>query len=99
MTAPGDHLSWVVRKEAGTAANPHTHYTLRYDLSDGPGKYIYDSDLRTTAPGSERTISVVLMDSDTYQKVKKTTDLETGYVQFPSPVPIESNTVLIKTSQ
>ncbi|MEU2208886.1 hypothetical protein [Streptomyces hygroscopicus] len=57
----------MVRKETGTAAEPRTHYTLRYDLSDGPGKYIYDNDLSTTAPGSERTVLVTLMDSDTYQ--------------------------------
>lgn len=95
--APGDHLSWIVRKETGSAANPRTHYTLRYDLSDGPGRYTYDSDLSTTAPGSERTLSVVLMDGDTYQQVKKTADPATGYVQLPSPVPNESNSVLIKT--
>ncbi|MFF2653012.1 hypothetical protein [Streptomyces sp. NPDC058045] len=95
--APGDHLVWVVRKVTGTADAPHVHYTLRSDLSKGPGKYIYDAVLNTTASGSERTLFVLLMNSDTYQSVKKTTDPESGYVVLPSPPPIASNSVLIKT--
>ncbi|WP_328918104.1 MULTISPECIES: hypothetical protein [unclassified Streptomyces] len=97
VLAPGHYLSWVVRKVAGTAADPHVHYTLRYDLSDGPGKYPYPALLDKTTPGSERSVFVVLMDSDAYQNAKKTRDPETDYVQLPSPVPIVSNSVLIRT--
>lgn len=97
--APGDHLAWVVRKVSGTAAAPHVHYTLRNDLNQGPGDYPYDANLSTTTPGSERTVSVLLMNSDTYQTAKKTTDPETGYVQLPSPPPVVSNSVLIKTPE
>jgi len=96
VLAPGDHLSWVVRKTTGTASVPHVHYTLRDDLDQGPGTYLYEADLHTTAPGSERTLFVVVMDSATYQSVKQTTDPATNYVLLPSP-PITSNTVMIKT--
>ncbi|MGW4985247.1 hypothetical protein [Streptomyces mirabilis] len=97
VLAPGDHLSWVVRKVTGTAADSHVRYTLRNDLSEGPGKYPFPAVLDTTAPGSERSVFVVLMDTNAYQDAKKTTDPETGYVLLPSPVPIVSNAVLIKT--
>jgi hypothetical protein len=93
VLAPGDHLFWVVRKVAGTPADPHVHYTLRYDLDQAP---FYDADLHSTAPGSERTLFVVVMDSAEYQAVKGTTDPATGYVLLSSP-PIASNTVVIKT--
>ncbi|MEU5718699.1 hypothetical protein AB0G71_23600 [Streptomyces sp. NPDC020403] len=99
VLAPGDHLVWVVRKVTGPAAAPHTRYTLRDDLSSGPGTYTYDAVLRTTPPGSERSVSVLLMNSDTYQSVKKTTDPRTGYVLLPSPPPVVSNSVLITTPQ
>ncbi|MFE2638248.1 hypothetical protein ACFXKF_26285 [Streptomyces scopuliridis] len=99
VLAPDDHLAWVVRKVTGTATSPRVHYTLRNDLSQGPGTYIYDAVLSTTAPGSERTLSVLLMNSDTYQSVKATTDPETGYVLLPSPPPIVSNSVVIKTPE
>ncbi|MEU6015258.1 hypothetical protein ABZ826_14765 [Streptomyces sp. NPDC047515] len=97
VLAPGDHLAWVVRKVTGTAADPHVHYTLRGDLSQGPRDYIYDAILDTTAPGSERTVSVLLMNSDAYRSALETRDPETGYVLLPSPPPVISNSVLIKT--
>ncbi|WP_327188798.1 hypothetical protein [Streptomyces xinghaiensis] len=95
---PGDHLSWVVRKETGDPARPRVHYTLRYDLGrQGPGQYRYDADLGTTAPGSERTLIVVLMDDTTYRDVKATRDPETAYVDLPLPVPAVSNSLLVTT--
>ncbi|WP_069169710.1 hypothetical protein [Streptomyces griseus] len=99
VLAPDDHLVWVVRKVTGTAAARYVRYTLRNDLSGGPGTYTYDAVLRTTPPGSERTVSVLLMNSDTYQAAKKTTDPETGYVLLPSPPPVVSNSVLITTPE
>ncbi|MFD5496329.1 hypothetical protein ACTWJ9_02780 [Streptomyces sp. GDS52] len=99
VPAPGDHLAWVVRKVTGTAADSRVHYTLRSALNQGPGDYAYDAVLRTTTPGSERTVSVLLMNSDTYRSVKATTDPETGYVQLPHPPPVVSNSVLITTPE
>lgn len=99
VLASGDHLAWVVRKVTGTADNPRVHYTLRSALNQGPGSYTYDAVLRTTAPGSERTVSVLLMNSDTYRSVRATRDPETGYVQLPHPPPVVSNSVLIKTPE
>ncbi|MFD3920507.1 hypothetical protein [Streptomyces sp. NPDC058595] len=99
VLAPGDHLSWVVRKVTGTDTSPRVHYTLRNDLSQGPGTYVYDAVLGTTAPGSERTVSVLLMNDDTYRSVKATTDPETDYVLLPSPPPVVSNSVVIKTPE
>ncbi|WP_189930728.1 hypothetical protein [Streptomyces sulfonofaciens] len=97
VLAPGDHLSWVVRKVTGTAADPHVHWTLRWDLDEGPGRYTYDAVLRTTDPGSKREVSVVLMDGGTYRNVKQTRDPQTNYVAMPSPAPVVSNSVLITT--
>jgi hypothetical protein len=94
--APGTHLYWVVRKVAGTAADPHVHYTLRNDVA---APYVYKADLSSTAPGSQRTLFVLVLDSAAYQAVKQTTDPATGYVVLPSPPPIASNTVLITTPQ
>lgn len=94
VLAPDTHLFWVVRKVAGTAADPHVHYTLRNGLDQAP--YVYDADLHSTAPGSERTVFVVVLTSTAYQSVKQTTDPATGYVLMSSP-PIASNTVLIRT--
>lgn len=95
---PGDHLSWVVRKETGDPAQPRVHYTLRYDLGQrGPGRYTYDADLSTTAPGSERSLIVVLMDDATHRTVKSSRDPETNHVDLPSPVPAVSNSLLITT--
>ncbi|GHJ40503.1 hypothetical protein [Streptomyces sp. TS71-3] len=95
---PGNHLSWVVRKDTGDPAHPRIHYTLRYDLGqEGPGEYPYDSILDTTAPGSKRTVSVVLMDDATYRAVVTSRDPDTAYVQLPSPIPYASNSVLVTT--
>lgn len=97
---PGDHLYWLVRKETGDPAAPRVHYTLRYDLgAAGSGQRSYDSDLSTTAPGSQRTLSVVLLDAATYRTVKQSTDPATNYVDMPSPVPYVSNSVLITTPE
>lgn len=95
---PGDRLSWVVRKETGDPERPRVHYTLRYDLGQqGPGRYTYEADLSTTAPGSERSLIAVLMDDATYRGVKAGRDPETAYVDLPSPVPAVSNSLLITT--
>ncbi|MFP8885462.1 hypothetical protein [Streptomyces mangrovi] len=95
---PGDRLSWVVRKETGDPDRPRVHYTLRYELGrQGPGRYTYDADLSTTAPGSERSLIAVLMDDATYREVKAGRDPETAYVDLPSPVPVVSNSLLITT--
>jgi hypothetical protein len=96
----GDHLSWVVSKETGGSANPHVRFTLRFDLGQqGPGEYPFDSILDSTTPGSQRTISVVLMDDATYRTVKASTDPETNYVQLPSSVPVVSNSLLVTTPE
>ncbi|MFP8939808.1 hypothetical protein ACLIYM_00025 [Streptomyces fenghuangensis] len=96
--APGDHLSWVVRKETGDPDRPRVHYTLRYELGrQGPGRYTYEADLSTTAPGSERSLIAVLMDDATHREVKAGRDPETAYVDLPSPVPVVSNSLLITT--
>ncbi len=96
---PGDHLSWVVRKETGDPAQPHVHYTLRFDLGQGPGQYTYDAVLNTTAPGSVRSVFVVLMDEATYRAVKAGEEPETDYVELPSPTPIVSNSLLVTTPE
>lgn len=97
---PGDHLYWLVRKETGDPAHPRVHYTLRYDLGQpASGQRDYDSVLSTTPPGSERTLSVVLLDDATYRTVKKSTDPATDYVRMPSPVPYVSNSLLITTPE
>ncbi|MFP8960836.1 hypothetical protein ACLIYP_09760 [Streptomyces nanhaiensis] len=96
--APGDRLSWVVRKETGDPDRPRVHYTLRYELGQqGPGRYTYDADLGTTAPGSERSLIAVLMDDATHREVKAGRDPGTAYVDLPSPVPVVSNSLSITT--
>ncbi|MFH0245298.1 hypothetical protein ACGRHY_23425 [Streptomyces sp. HK10] len=88
----------MVRKETGDPDRPRVHYTLRYELGQqGPGRYTYEADLTTTAPGSERPLTAVLMDGTTYRAVKAGRDPEAAYADLPSPVPAVSNPLLITT--